>query len=378
MRLRCLGCGQEWPLDPTRWRCQCGGLLDIVGGPCFDLARVDVGDYTLWRYREALPLPDGAAPVTLGEGWTPLVDVEWDHRLVRFKAESLNPTGSFKDRGAALLVAALKGAGVQHVVEDSSGNAGAALSAYAARAGLDATVYVPAHASPAKRAQIALYGAHIVAVPGSRTDTAAAVLEALDRGAVYATHVYSPFYPHGMKTVAFELWEQCGWCAPDSVVVPVGHGGLLLGLHMGFGELLSAGLIGRWPRLVGVQAEPCAPLARAWERGARAAEPVVEGETIAGGVRIAAPPWGGQVLAAVYETDGAIIALPDEAALAARDKLARRGLYVEPTSALAVAALGHLGQSLGEVLGTTLGKVLGTMPVVVLTGSGFKSPPRVS
>jgi threonine synthase len=255
---------------------------------------------------------------------------------------------------------------LQEVVEDSSGNAGAALSAYAARAGLDATVYVPAHASLAKQAQIAVYGARIVAVPGSRSDTAAAVLEALDRGAVYASHAYSPFYAHGMKTVAFELWEQCGGCAPDSIVVPVGHGGLLLGLHIGFGELLAARLIRCWPRLIGVQAEACAPLARAWERGASAAEPVAEGETIAGGVRIAAPPWGRQVLAAVYQTDGAIIALSDQAALAARDKLARRGLYVEPTSALAAAALDALGPGLGE------------MPAVVLTGSGFKSPPQMS
>jgi threonine synthase len=325
-----------------------------------------VDDYTIWRYWEALPLPGGAVPVTLGEGWTPLVDAQWDGQPVRFKAEYLNPTGSFKDRGAALLVTVLRAAGVRQMVEDSSGNAGAALSAYAARGGLDATVYVPAHASPAKQAQIAVYGARIVAVPGSRSDTADAVLRALERGAVYATHAYSPFYAHGMKTVAYELWEQCSGSVPDSIVVPVGHGGLLLGLHIGLGELLSAGLIGRWPRLIGVQAEACAPMARAWERGASVVEPVEEGETIAGGVRIAAPPWGRQVLAAVRQTDGTIVAMSDEAALTARRRLAQQGLYVEPTSALAVAALDHLGHRLGE------------KPVVVLTGSGFKSPPQVS
>jgi threonine synthase len=340
--------------------------LEIVEGPRFDPARVDVDNYTIWRYREALPLPDGAVPVTLGEGWTPLVDGEWNGHWVRFKAEGLNPTGSFKDRGAALLVSALKGAGVRQVVEDSSGNAGAALSAYAARAGVEATVYVPAHASPAKQAQIGVYGAQIVAVPGSRSDTAEAVLGALDRGAVYASHAYSPFYAQGMKTMAYELWEQCAGSAPDSVLLPVGHGGLLLGLYVGFGELLSAGLIRRWPRLVGVQAQACAPLARAWERGASVVEPVAEGETIAGGVRIAAPPWGRQVLAAVRRTHGALVALSDQAALAARERLARRGLYVEPTSALPVAALDGLGESVGE------------MPVVVLTGSGFKSPPKVT
>ncbi|MFW6115822.1 MAG: threonine synthase [Chloroflexota bacterium] len=365
MKLRCLHCGRDWPLDPTRWRCRCGGVLEIVGGPSFDSAQLDSGDYTLWRYRQALPLPKGAVPVTLGEGWTPLVDAEWAGHPVRFKAESLNPTGSFKDRGAALLVTALRAASVHNVVEDSSGNAGAALSAYAARAGLAATVFVPAHASPVKQAQIAVYGADVVAVPGTRADTARAVLEAVDEGAVYATHAYSPLYPHGMKTIAFELWEQWGRSAPRDVVVPVGHGGLLLGLYLGFEELLSAGAIERRPRLFGVQAEACAPLARAWERGASDVEPVEEGETVAGGVRIAAPPWGRQVLAAVRQSGGAIDALSDEETLSAQEALARKGFYVEPTSALAVAALEHLGDRLGD------------SPIVVLTGSGFKSPPKV-
>jgi threonine synthase len=169
-----------------------------------------------------------------------------------------------------------------------------------------------------------------------------------------------------MKTIAYELWEQCAGSAPDSIVLPVGHGGLLLGLHMGLGELLEARLIARWPRLIGVQAEAVAPLARAWERGANDVEPVAEKETVAGGARIADPPWGRNVLAAVRETDGALLAISDEETLAAQARLARQGLYVEPTSALAAAALDHLGESLGE------------MPAVVLTGSGFKSPPRVS
>ena len=365
MKLRCLRCQREWPLDPTRWRCSCGGVLEILGGPSFDAAQLDADAYTLWRYRDALPLPDGTVPVSLGEGWTPLVDALWSGRPVRFKSESLNPTGSFKDRGAALLVTALKAADVDSVVEDSSGNAGAALSAYAARAGLAATVFVPAHASPVKQAQIAVYGADIVAVPGTRTDTARAVLEAVAEGAVYATHAYSPFYPHGMKTVAFELWEQSGGSAPRDVVVPLGHGGLLLGLHLGFAELLSAGVIEHQPRLFGVQAEACAPLALAWQKGASEVAPVEEEKTVAGGVRIAAPPWGPQVLAAVRESGGAIVALSDEEILSAQENLARKGFYVEPTSALPVAALDHLDERLGD------------SPVVILTGSGFKSPPKV-
>lgn len=366
MRFRCLHCQREWPPDPRRWRCSCGGVLQIVDGPSFDATCVEEGDYTLWRYREVLPLRQGGAPVTLGEGWTPLVDAEWLGQSVRFKVESLNPTGSFKDRGAALLVTALGAADVRHVVEDSSGNAGAALSAYAARAGLAATVFVPAHASAVKQAQIAVYGADVVAVPGTRTDTSRAVLEAVHDGAVYATHAYSPFYPHGTKTVAFELWEQCDRSAPQDVIVPLGHGGLLLGLRLGFSELLSAGVIEEQPRLFGVQAAACAPMARAWEQGAADVEPVEEGETVAGGVRIAAPPWGREVLTAVRETGGAIVALSDDETLSTQEGLARQGFYVEPTSALPVAALEHLRGR----------RHLGDAPVVVLTGSGFKSPPK--
>jgi len=362
--LRYSHCACSWPFDPARWCCDCGGMLEVVGVPSFDPSRVDERDYTLWRYQSALPLPDGATPVTLGEGWTPLVVAEWDGQPIYLKAEHLNPTGSFKDRGAAVLITALKAAGVQEVVEDSSGNAGAALAAYAARAGLCATVYVPAHASPVKQAQIAAYGAQVVPVPGPRIEAARAVRQAAREGAdvTYASHVYSPFYPQGMKTIAFELWEQLDGRAPASVVVPLGHGGLLLGLHRGFGELLSGGLVERPPRLFGVQAQACAPLARAWERGVTDVEPVEEGETVAEGVRIAAPPWGRAALAAVRASGGAVLAFPDGETLAAQRKLAHQGVYVEPTSALAVAALGHLRDRLGDV------------PVVVLTGSGFKSP----
>ena len=361
MDLRCSDCGHSWSLGPARWCCDCGGVLEIAGGPPFDLTRVDETNYTLWRYQAALPLPDSVARVTLGEGWSPLVSSDWGGQPIYLKAEHLNPTGSFKDRGAAVLVTALKAAGVQEVVEDSSGNAGAALAAYAARAGVRATIYVPAHVSPAKQAQIAIYGARVVSVPGPRSEATRAVHEAVQQGAVYASHVYSPFYVQGTKTIAFELWEQLGGRAPDSVVAPVGHGSLLLGLYRGFRALLSVGLIERMPRLFGVQAQACAPLACAWECGLASVEPVEEGETIAEGVAIAVPPWGRMILAAVRESGGVVLALQDEETLAAQGKLAQQGFYVEPTSALAVAALDHLQGHLGDV------------PVVVLTGNGLKS-----
>ena len=366
MKLRCGDCGCDWALDPSRFLCDCGGALEIEGTSSFDPACVNDRDHTLWRYKAALPLPDGATPVTLGEGGTPLVAAEWGGRSVYLKAEHLNPTGSFKDRGASVLVTALSAMGVREVVEDSSGNAGAALAAYAARAGLCATIYVPGQASTVKQAQIAAFGAQVVPVPGPRTEATRAVREAVAEGAVYASHVYSPWYAHGVKTIAFELCEQLDGSAPSSVIVPVGHGSLLLGLCKGFHELFAAGLVERLPRMFGVQARACAPLACAWERGEADVEPVDEGDTVAEGVRIAAPPRGRAVLAAVRESGGAVLSLEDAETLAAQRGLAHRGFAVEPTSALAVAALDHLGGRLGDV------------PVVVLTGSGLKSLPRVA
>lgn len=370
MHLICTRCETDYPFDPLRFRCECGETLRLAGAPAFDADRIARGDTTLWRYRHALPLPEGAAPVTLGEGGTPLVAAEWDGIPIHFKCEHLNPTGSFKDRGTTVLATALAAAGVETVVEDSSGNAGASLAAYAARAGIQARVYVPAHASPVKQAQIAVYGAQLQPVPGPRTEAARAVLEAAHRGAAYASHVYHPLVHHGMKTVAFEICEQLAAArsaaplrGPDAVVVPVGHGSLLLGVALGFAELRTAGWVERTPRLFGAQAAACGPLAAAWARGADEPERLAEGETVAEGVRIAVPVRGREILAAVRGSGGALVGVPDEETLAAQRKLAHQGLYVEPSSAVALAALDHLRERLS-----------GTV-VVVLTGSGFKTPP---
>jgi len=356
MDFHCTLCHRTYPPDPTRIRCDCGGALDLRGAPTLDPAQIRRDDYTLWRYRHALPIPPDVPPVTLGEGMTPLVEARWGDLAVLLKCEFLNPTGSFKDRGTTVLVTALAAAGVDRVVEDSSGNAGCSLAAYAARAGIRATIYVPAHASPVKQAQIAAYGAQLIPVPGPRSQAARAVLEAAASGAVYASHVYHPLIHAGMKTAAYEIWEQLGGRLPDAVVLPVGHGSLLLGLAQGFAELG-----GQMPRLFGVQAAACAPLAAAWESGAADPLPVPEGKTVAEGVRIAAPVRGRAILEAVRASGGAVLAVSDAETLAARQRLAHQGFFVEPTSALAVAALDPLRPRLE-----------GTV-VVILTGSGFKS-----
>ncbi len=318
------------------WRGDGGELLDLapraVAFPPLDVLRARPA--TLWRYAEALPVRGDE--LSLGEGFTPLLPLDAANRPgVLAKVEYASPTLSFKDRGAAVLVAAAHALGARHLVADSSGNAGTAIAAYAARARIACEVFVPAATSPKKLKQIAAHGATVRAIPGSREDTAAAAMTAADRpGVFYASHVYNPLFFQGTKTYAYELWEQLGGRAPDTLVLPVGNGTLVLGAFFGFRELLGLGLIARLPRFVCVQAEHCAPLARAWADGRETPEPVENTGTEAEGIAIAAPARGRQILAAVRATGGTIVTVPEDSIAPARASLAARGFYVEPTSAV--------------------------------------------
>jgi threonine synthase len=352
--LRCATCGRLGADGPEAWRCACGGPWALA--PVAAAVRADAlagRPRSLWRYREVLPVPD--PPVTLGEGFTPLVPSR-DGRLL-FKLEALNPTGSFKDRGAAVLLTELAASGAREVVEDSSGNAGAAIAAYAARAGLRATIFVPAATSPGKLAQMAAYGARVVRVPGSREDVAAAARAA---PGAYASHYWCPAFFHGTKTVAYELGEQLGWRAPDWVVTPAGHGTLLLGLALGFRELVAAGTLARAPRLLAVQSAACAPLA-----GPALGLPPGAGETIAEGIRIRAAARAGEMTAAVRESGGHWAVVDDGEIRAAWARLGAEGLYVEPTGAVAAAAAWRAVERRDVAADAVV--------VVPLTGHGLKA-----
>ena len=366
MRIHCPQCGLEASLAADRWRCACGGAWEPVEESDFPVSRIDRDSYSVWRYRRLYGL-DLEPRVGLGAGWTPLVPVLWGGHRVHLKLEYLAPTMSFKDRGTEVMINLLLGQGVAQVVDDSSGNAGASLAAYAGRAGMEATIFVPAYASPAKQAQIAVYGARVRAIPGPRAEAREAAWRAVERGGVLASHVYHPGFLLGQQSVAWELWEQLGGRAPDWVVVPVGQGVHLLGLWLGFRRLQAAGLVDRLPRLVGVQASPVAPVCRAFEAGLESVRPLEPGgHTVAEGLAIADPIRGGRALQAMRETGGRCLTVDDEATLAAQARLAREGLFVEPTSATAVAALDQLWPELG-----------GDETVVVpLTGSGLKGAPR--
>jgi threonine synthase len=356
---KCSNCGRLQPFDFRGWKCPtCGGFFDLAAPAGFDPTQLEAKARGVWRYRHTIPLPVNAEPITLGEGDTPLAPVTLHARTVFFKHEGLNPTGSFKDRGMAVMFTALKAIGVREAIEDSSGNAGASFAGYAARAGINARVFVPASASGPKRRQIEAYGAEIMAIDGPRSQAAEAARACADAQAdvYYASHVYNPLNLAGNATTAFEIWEQLGH-APENIILPIGHGTLLLGLQRGFKALKEAKQITTLPRLIGVQAMPCAPLWAFYSYGPQGWQWVSEGDTVAEGIRVVQPIRGDAVLNAIRESNGAVLAVDEPAILPGRDALARLGFYVEPTCGV-----------VWDVIKRVPGEV-----VVILTGHGLKS-----
>lgn len=363
MRIVCPRCGIEYPLDSREWVCpRCSGILELTGVPAFDPALVVRGDASLWRYRQFLPLPQKAEPVTMGEGFTPLVPVEIFGKDIHAKLDFLMPSGSFKDRGTTVMVSALRALGIDDLVEDSSGNAAASLSAYCARAGLRATIFAPAHASPVKLAQISVYGTTLRQIQGAREKSARAAQDTvINRGAYYASHYYNPFALFGMQTTAWEIWEQLANLAPDNVIMPVGHGTNMVGMYRGFCALRERGWIKNLPRFFAAQAENIAPLAGAFSQGHLEPSRVEPYNTVAEGIAITLPVHGAELLHILRETGGKVLTVNEVEIQAARTALAHRGIYIEPTSATAVAALEKIPDLQGSI-------------VVPLTGSGLKSP----
>lgn len=388
MLVTCPACGTTTDYHPDRYACACGSPWEPAPRADFDPTLIDTTAPGLWRYRRLLGPTFESPRVSMGEGWTPIVAGHYAGRDLHVKLEYLMPTGSFKDRGVAVMINAALAAGRDHVIEDSSGNAGAAVAAYAARAGIRAEIYVPAYASPAKQAQIALYGAQVVPVEGPRIAAKEAALKAVDStpGATLAAHAYHPSFLLGQQTTAWEIWEQwralrrypgnggaggsgAGGEAPDWIIVPVGQGLHLLGLWLGFRRLQAAGLIERLPRLVAAQAAKVAPLAEAWEAGldhTPGVEPPAT-PTLAEGIAINAPLRGVRLIEALRETGGMALAASERAIQAAQTETARQGFYIEPTSACALAVLPAL-----LPLTRPTDRIL-----VNLTGSGLKGKPQV-
>ncbi len=334
-------------------------MLDYRPSAPFDPAQIEQAQSGVWRYAHVYPLPAETQRVTLGEGGTPLIWTQMASRSIGLKMESQNPTGSYKDRGTAVMVSHLKNCEVKEAVEDSSGNAGASFAAYAARTGLRARIFIPASASGPKRKQIEDYGAELVAVDGPRSAASLAVQQEVQRGAVYASHAYSPFWLAGLTSLAFEIWEEMQ-AVPGSIIAPVGHGGLMTGLVRGFQLLHDSGVTQTMPFFLGVQANPCAPIACAYSRGDVEPCGVEEGHTVAEGIRVRNPSHGVELLTLFHRGLGAFTGIDEQDILPARNELAQQGISVEPTSAVVWHAARQWIEKLPEPI------------LLIMSGSGLK------
>jgi threonine synthase len=360
--------GRTFPLDQPRW---CGpGHAPLLLTPLPGLTRdrIDTAFRSLWRYRAALPLqPD--EPITMGEGCTPMILRTLYGAPALLKCEWFMSTGSFKDRGASVMLSLLRAQGVREVLEDSSGNGGAAVSAYAAAGGMQATIMAPASTSPAKTVQMRAHGATVELIPGTRQDTADAAMRRSET-TFYASHNWHPFFLHGTKTLAYELWEDLGFRAPDNIITPCGAGSNVLGCEIGFSELLRAGEIDALPRIFAAQPANCGPIAAAFLAGTDAPVETEISPTIAEGTAIAQPIRLAEVLGTLRATRGGAVMLSETEIAAATLDLARIGIYVEPTSAQAAAAFRKL------IAAGTITTQQTT--VLVLTGSGLKATARIA
>jgi len=355
----CSSCGCSYAESATApWRCSCGHALDFAGTPTPPATPPELDrDAGLWAFEELLAVD---RRVTLGEGWTPLVEAP--DREAEYKLDWLFPTGSFKDRGATATISHALELGVSRVVEDSSGNAGAAIATYAARAGIDAEIFVPASAKPGKLRAIERTGATVRKIEGSRQEVTDACIEAVERDdSWYASHAWNPAFFEGTATMACEIAAQRGWTAPDVLVTPLGHGTLFLGAYRGFSRLKDAGWIETLPRLYGSQAAGSAPIAAA----RRGSDGTAGDNTLADGIQIREPARREQILAAIEHTGGDAVAVGADRTEQVYDRLHRQGLYTEPTCAVAPAGLDLL-RARGEIES-------GEDVVVALTGSGLKT-----
>jgi threonine synthase len=354
-RLMCTACRAHYAPTSNVLTClKCGGIVDIE----YDLSKVQLtltkeslkpGIRSIWRYVELLPLKRYDCIVSLGEGVTPLKKAPNYGNAVgitdlTLKLDYMNPTGSFKDRGTTVTVSKLRERGITSAMDDSSGNAGVSLAAYCASAGIECTLYVPASIPAEKLIQARIHGARIERVPGSRTDVArAAETRSKSSGPYYASHNLSPFFFEGMKTLAYETVEMSNWEVPDHLIFPVGGGTLIAGAWKGFQELTQLGWIRSVPRLHCVQSEACMPVVAAYKKGSTHIEPVLEGETIAGGIRISNPARGGQVMQTLRNSRGVAVAVSDDGILKHQRLLAmKEGIFAEPTSCAALAGLEKL------------------------------------
>ena len=358
----CSKCGKTADVTTHQPKCECGGLWDLdYKIPRFDESLIDKDEWSMFRYRAFMPLEDDTwRNVSLGEGMTPIVKFNEDLML---KMDYYMPTLSFKDRGAAVLIAHCKAIGVDSVAQDSSGNAGNSVAAYCGRTGIECEIFVPEGTSPKKIDMIKAHGAAVSVVPGSRDHCADVCRTKVDtEGKYYANHVYNPYFYEGTKTYIYEVYEQLHRI-PENIFVPLGNGTLFLGAVYGLEHLLESGCIEKMPNIVAIQSAHCAPFAEARRLGSKTPAVVSPTPTLAEGIAIGQPMRGEEILKKIEQYNMEIVEIPEDMILPARAALAAQGIYCEHTTAGNYAAYQRYCQLHGKTPDS----------LITMCGAGLKS-----
>ncbi len=376
--LQCGWCDATYPADDLINLCPaCGKPLlaryDLEAArEAFPREALTGRPATLWRYAEMLPVRDPAYRLSLGEGYTPLLKTRHlgpslGLEVVYLKEEGLNPTASFKARGLCMAVSRAAELGAQAVAIPTAGNAGSAMAAYAAQAGLPAYIFVPSDVPAPFLAEYRALGAEVTLVDGLIGDCARYVQEGVAEGRWFdVSTLKEPYRVEGKKTMGYELAEQLGWRLPDVILYPTGGGTGIVGMWKAFDEMEQLGWIGpERPRMVSVQSTGCAPIVRAFQQGTRTAEPWQNAATIADGLRVPGAIGDFLILDAIRASGGTALAIPDEEIRAEMSALGRaEGIFTAPEAAATVAALRRM---------TAAGQIQPEERVVLfLTGNGLK------
>jgi threonine synthase len=360
--IACTSCGKP-STNLLDYKCSnCNQPLNIHTEGKFSKKQITNKNHSLWRYAKFFPYINQTDIITLGEGWTPLVKFT---NNIYFKLENLNPTGSFKDRGSTMLISALhksieKSNG--YVSEDSSGNAGASMAAYAARVGLEARIYVPENVSGPKFNQIQSYGAEVIKVSGTRSKVAEEAQKP-EKDKVYVGHILHPLFRDGIRSLAYEIAEQLDWSVPERIYLPVSAGTLLLGVISGFKHLVESNVLDTMPRIVACQTSQVSPLYHRFKNVSY--RPPEKITSVADALVSVNPPLLNLMVEQLKAADGDAVMVEEDETLNAFKELARHGFFVEPSSAVAYA--GYKKQVNGNEASKS------DASVIILTGAGLKT-----
>ncbi|SFI09620.1 L-threonine synthase [Tindallia magadiensis] len=333
----CYQCDRKVPADTLKPTCICGGLWNInYRPPKFHPSLIDTQCWNIFRYRAFMPLEGETwQQISLGEGMTPIISL---NENVKMKMDYFMPTLSFKDRGAAVMIAHAKKIGIESVVQDSSGNAGNSVAAYSGKAGIACEIFVPEGTSQQKISMIQSHGAKVQIVPGNRDQCADMCRKKVKEAEMYyASHVYNPFFFEGTKTYIYEVYEQLGRI-PATIFIPLGNGTLFIGVVKALEEFIESKTIKEMPKIIAVQSENCAPIYRATITKEKEAVLLNPMPTLAEGIAIGAPMRGKEILDSIDRHKIQVVTAPEHQILEARNNLAKKGIYVEHTTAATYAA----------------------------------------